>query len=587
MTTELDAAVGRGELHPLSGRFAKLVDRLGGEVSGVTLAAALVSQAERDGHLCLDLAVAGESSASPGLASLMTPPPIKRWLKQLNDSPLVGPPESRSLLVLDPWNRLHLRRYWVAQIRLVEGLLRRCEEAAPTGVTNPEVDSRGSLTPEQAEAVRSALSQRLTLVTGGPGTGKTTTAGYIVRGFQAVGGSGRPQRILLTAPTGQAAARLERVLSATDSGANGGSEESQIRVKALTLHRLLGASRSGHDFRHGRDNPVVADLVIVDEASMIDVVLMARLVEALPADCRLVLMGDAAQLSSVGAGSVFGDLCQSEPGSRLGRQVHRLTASHRFDSRGGLSSLAGDILDGQPEPLITRLSGRRYPGVEWVNRPAKADQERIVELALQGYQRYIDAAASLQSVERLHKLLLQFRLIGAIRRGPVGIDWLNGAIEQRIREAVGGGYWYHGQAVIVQQNDYRLGLFNGDIGIVEASSAPGGGFEVWFAGATSGELRVPVEQLPKQAPAWAVTVHGAQGSEFESVALVVPDDPPKALSRALFYTGVTRARSSFTLYGSEQAIRTACGQLAGRNSSIQDLAAASVGGLDSGQTMQP
>jgi len=351
-------------------------------------------------------------------------------------------------------------------------------------------------------------------------------------------------------------------------------------VRAMTLHRLLGAYRNGNGFRHHKGNPISADLVVVDEASMIDVGLMTSLIDALPSTCRLVLLGDAEQLSSVGAGSVFGDLCRGSLEGPLAARIHRFTTTHRFAEESGLSQLAELISSAPPARTVEVLKAGSLVGVEWFGSELPEGGSGPVALAMAGYQPYVGAIKAKRPLPELRRLLGEFRLINAIRRGSRGIDRLNALLEEQIRTLSGGALWYHGRAIVVQQNDYRLGLFNGDLGIVvERSEASGGGFEVCFgeegSAIAGGEIRVPVERLPRSSPAWALTVHGAQGAEFSHVLLVLPGEAPRALSRELLYTGVTRARQRLTLVGPEQALEMACGHSVSRASSIAELAAES------------
>jgi exodeoxyribonuclease V alpha subunit len=440
------------------------------------------------------------------------------------------------------------------------------------------------------------------VITGGPGTGKTYAIARLLA-LQAALNPARPPRALLTAPTGKAAARLNESLQADRSRplAAGPSGPVLAPPEVGTLHRLLGPVRGSPYFRHNRANPLAADLVIVDEASMVDLALMAKLVDALKPDARLVLVGDKDQLSSVEAGSVLGDICNRSRHrgfsaamaaalSRLtGSEIQGMSAaapglrdsivelhkSYRFAPGSAIGDLgravnAGDF--GRAAGILDDPGSRSVRWLDPENHPhAVFELEKII---LEGYQGSFAARDPQEALNRQ----ADFKILCAHKAGPLGAEGLNRRAEalllarRVIRPADMRAYpWYSGRPVMVTRNDYNQGLFNGDLGVCTGVSAgPSGLFAVYFANPAGGIRQLDHLRLPEHETVYAMTVHKSQGSEYAQVLLVLPERDSPVLTRELIYTALTRARETFTLYGRRGVLQAALSRRIERASGLRD-----------------
>ncbi len=596
-----------GYFAPLDVHFARTTAALAGEEHPeVKLALALCSRRTREGHVCVDLVrtagtravdAAGEPIAGVGF------PEAGEWRAALEHSSLVSDGTRPSPLVLASGRRLYLRRYWEHEQRIAELLRERA------GACEDELDGRAlapalarlfgpvSAEPDwQRIAVELALLQRLVVVSGGPGTGKTSSVVKLLALLvEQARSSGRPRpRVLLLAPTGKAAARLEESVRTAKSGLDC---DEQVRMaipeRAQTVHRALGSIRgSSTRFRHDSEHPLLADLVLVDESSMVDVALMRRLLEAVPRHARLVLLGDRNQLSSVEAGAVLADICgertapayseglgrrmqsvfgESLPGAGVARAagigdaVVELTRSYRFPDDSGIGALSRAVREGDAERAVSLLRSAA-DGVRWVE---DSDRDELCRVAVEGFSDYLAATAPLDALARLSR----FRVLCAHRRGHAGVEQIGRSVEQALERAGllrPSGSWYPGRPVLVEQNDYQLSLFNGDIGVV-LRDPDSDGLRAFFAG-PDGTLRaLAPSRLPPHETVFAMTVHKSQGSEFDDVAVVLPDERSPLLGRELLYTAITRARRRLTLFGSEPALRAAIARRVERASGLGEL----------------
>ncbi len=607
------------------------------------MATAVLAHLEGRGHTCLPLdalvrdpaaLLAWPAPAPQALAQAWhaLPQRLDDWLHALRSSPVVreegAAQDAGQPLVLGGSASaplLYLRRYWGYETRVAQALRERAhaplpvDEAlasqwlerlfapAPPGQA-ADAEARTGIDWQQL-ACAVALRSRVAVLTGGPGTGKTYTAARLLALLAAMEPPDRPWRVALAAPTGKAAARLRQSidgalqdLQARLQGALDLQALAQRLGPARTLHALLGARPHTRQMRHHAGHPLDVDVLLVDEASMVHLEMMAALLDALPANARLVLLGDKDQLASVEAGAVLGDLCRDasagryspetrrylqattgqtlpdallEPGTQapaLAQHMVMLRESRRFG--GPIGALAQAVNQGHAPQARHILEAEPQGGVRLLASP---DPAAAVQLALRGrvgapacYRDYL-RALSVQAPGQedahaawVHSVLQAFdgfRLLCAVREGPWGAAGLNRAVESALRSAgllPGRGEWYAGRPVMVTRNDAGLGVFNGDIGIV--LPAPGGGLRAYFADGP--HLRsVGVARLAHVETAFAMTVHKSQGSEFGHTALVLPPQAAGALlSRELVYTGITRARKAFTLVAAqpgvlEQALR--------------------------------
>ena len=531
----------------------------GGHDAAVLLAAGMACRAAEEGHVCIDLSrLAGGRIASDGeRENHLRCPSLEEWLACLRASPLVGASGQWRPLILDRGHFLYLQRYHRDEQLIAELLHARAATPGLPTDTTPWArklkryfpDAQPGATEGQVAAGIVALQQRLCVISGAPGTGKTTTAARIIALLLDVYAD-RPMRFALCAPTGKAAARLSEALrSAAAALAAIKKGPGQFPTEAATIHRLLGYGRGRFVFN--AENPLSADVVVVDEASMIDLSLMARLLEAVPAEARLIILGDHSQLSSVEAGAVMGDICQQggRKGSwtKIDNSVIVLSHNYRFSARTGIGALIRAVNSGQGEAVLKRLQSDDAT-IGWIPAPLNPPARRQLQAAvLEGYGPVFAA----RSAEAALGALEHFMVLCALTGGPWGTDRLNRWIESLGRRAgwiETRGAWYRGRPVMIRRNDYRTGLFNGDVGVVWPERVRGQRqIRIWFR-TPAGPLKAfSPSQLPEHQTAFALTVHKSQGSEYRHVILILPEQDNPVLSRELLYTGLSRAREKIGL----------------------------------------
>ncbi len=570
-----------------------LTDLVGGPAADpdghVALAVALAVRAVRLGHVFADLATAATTVAPEDeevaldLAALPWPDPAS-WVATVAAHPLtaVGPdgPADRPLRL--DGTRLYLDRYWRHERAITADLLARAGGNAPALDVAALDDGLDRLFPEaggddrQRAAAATAVERRLSVVAGGPGTGKTTTVARLLALLheQAAALGRPPPRVALAAPTGKAAARLGEAVQA-EARRLDTSEAVRAALLATptsTLHRLLGWRPGSHSrFRHDGANQLPHNVVIVDECSMVSLSLMARLLDAVRPTARLVLVGDPRQLASVEAGAVLGDIVASPlPGIVELRRVHRFG--------GGIATVAAAIESGDADALVHAL---RTAGddVDWLEVAADADPTAAPELAdvrgaVVGTARSVVAAATEGDTPGALTALSEVQVLCAHRRGPAGAAKWRTEIERWLRSTIpgyGAGAWYPGRPLIVTENDYALGVFNGDTGVVV--DVGDGHLRAVFE--RRGEpLFVRPTRLAAVDSLYAITIHKAQGSQFGHVIVRLPQATSPILTRELLYTAVTRAQHHLTVLGTEDAVRAAVARPVARASGLTDALAA-------------
>ncbi|MEX3928627.1 exodeoxyribonuclease V subunit alpha [Paraburkholderia sp. BR10936] len=658
----LDNWVERGWLRTLDAAFARFLwTEAPHSPPLLLLAAALASHQLGRGHVCLDLKATLEDPAfalslppdgPQMLAAVPAQPPaevlagvtLAQWRAALavpdlvsEETPIADVAQGNAPLVL-AGTRLYLRRYWQYEQDVREGIERRLTRAAQLEAALPLDIARAALdalfAPRAGQVARAADWQKLacalaarsafSIVTGGPGTGKTTTVVRLLALLQtlALGRAGqgahaaRPLRIRLAAPTGKAAARLNESIAgaverlpfdALQAHVDAVALRNAIPTVVTTLHRVLGTRPGSRRFRHDAANPLPVDVLVIDEASMVDLEMMAAVLDALPPSARLILLGDKDQLASVEAGAVLGELCdrareghytqgsrawlEAATGERidaamldahglpLDQAIAMLRESHRFASESGIGALA-ELVNLGDAVGVAKIWSRGYEDLARLVCPADDDgplRSLIVDGRVgehgdahaqrQGYRHYLETMRTTRpepgatpealagwaaGVLKAHGA---FQLLCALRRGPWGVEGLNRRVARLLHEEGlidPHGDWYAGRPVLVMHNDYELGLMNGDIGIalelpVAAGEPPV--LRVAFpAGDGSGGVKwVSPSRLQGVETVFALTVHKSQGSEFTHAALVLPDTYSPILTRELVYTGITRARSFLTL----------------------------------------
>ncbi len=563
LLAEFDEA---GVFEPADMHVAHRLTTLAGESDeAVAVAVAFAVRALRNGSVCVDLHSIAVQLGMPGLP---WPEPAE-WLAAVRASPLSGSPAVLRILPSD--NReaelLYLDRYWREEEQVCADVLALL--SAPASAPNPGPDL-DRLFPdgwdEQRAAAEVALAQSLTVLTGGPGTGKTTTVARLLALFaEQASLAGRPPlRIALAAPTGKAAARLREAVAGEVDRLDAVDRERLPELSASTLHRLLGPRPdTSSRFRHHRDNRLPHDVIVVDETSMVSLTMMARLLEAVRPDSRLLLVGDPDQLASVEAGAVLADLVdglgarQVEPRARIAA----LRTSHRFGE--SIGALAAAIRDGDAD-LVVELLTAGGEHVEWVTaEPTERLREVLVPHAIQ-----MREAALLGAESAALATLDEHRLLCAHRRGPYGVAHWNRQVERWLTDATGEpiwSAWYAGRPVIVTANDYGLRLYNGDTGVTVRD---GPSLRAVIAGVHE-PVRLATSRLANVETVHAMTIHKSQGSQADEVTVLVPPQDSRLLTRELLYTAVTRARAKVRLIGSEAEIRAAVDRRAVRASGLR------------------
>ena len=661
-----------GVLNAADVHVARRLGRFGAESDdGVLLAAALAVRAPRLGHVHVDLATVRHTAAVDvdvpvDLQALPWPEP-EPWAGAVAASPLVAHgeagPDDRPLRLIGSW--LYLDRYWREERQVAADLALRAEHAAagvdverlrsglerlfPADAAEDGTSTAAGGPDLQRWAAAAAVLRSLAVVAGGPGTGKTTTVARILALLdeQAEAAGAAPPLVALTAPTGKAAARLEEAVHEEAARLDIGEEcrRRLLAAHASTLHRLLGWQPGNRSrFRHHRGNRLPHDVVVVDETSMVSLSQMAKLVEAVRPEARLVLIGDPQQLASVEAGAVLGDIVGpasaglvmraparaalaaatgspldasgpppgTDPpatspsaapaatsdrpaGPAIGDGIVVLRRVHRFG--GGIAALADAVRRGDADAAVAVLSAG-HADVTWmaldVATPHDAAARRDVagapdvagphdgaslgggaslavvrEAAVAAGAAIAEAAASGEARAAL-AALGRFRVLCAHRRGPYGVATWSAEVEAWLRSAVAGfaagGAWYVGRPLLVTENDYTLGLYNGDTGVVIAT---GGGRPVAVFERRGQILEFSPARLSAVETVHAMTVHKSQGSQFDTVAALLPDPDSPILTRELLYTAVTRARQRLLLAGSEAAVRAAVTRPVARASGLR------------------
>jgi len=544
-----------GVITALDLHFANLMNQLDGrDIPELALAAALTSNACGRGDVCLNLStVAGEAN-----------PEIEEWLPLLKTSPIIGEPGEEKPLILDHNGRLYLHRYWCYETALAKQLLALANEQIDPGECQLDrlFPIEGDAIDWQREAAKPALSQRLCIISGGPGTGKTSTVVKILALLRLQSG-GESLRIALAAPTGKAAARMQESIHRASESLDETLLKS-LSSQASTLHRLLGVIPNSRRFRHHRDNPLPVDLLIVDEASMIDLALMAKLVDALPSHARLIMLGDRDQLASVEAGAVLGDICAGVgSNSPLASCIVLLKKSYRFSGESGIGRLASAINQGDSSQVMQLLSDEAITDINQLN-----DHETALQQATAAYANYLKLVTAERPWPELFAAFNHFRLLTARRTGPSGVERLNQEIEQRLRRQgaiPAHGEWYPGRPVMITRNDYNLHLYNGDLGITLPVE---GELMLALPSGNDSFTQITPARLPEHETAYAMTVHKSQGSEFDHILLILPNEDSQLLSRELLYTGVTRARQSVMLSATTPILQSACQRKIRRSSGL-------------------
>lgn len=593
------------------GRFITDLDK--SDNPDIFLAAALASRATGDGDGYLDL---NSIHREPILSDIngenrIQSPQLSEWLKTLSQSRVVGKPGEFRPLILDKKNRLYLYRYWDYENRLSHTIKSRIKEdiqgidrSALKNILNrhfPDNETDNFNWHKVAGFI--AAFKKFCVITGGPGTGKTFTTAKILALLLELSRKDK-SNILLAAPTGKAAARISESIKAAKKTLNCSDDIiDAIPAEAYTIHRMLKTISGSPYFYHNAENPLTADIVVVDEVSMVDLALMYKLISAVKKDARIILIGDRDQLASVEAGFVMADICDRENihlfSEHFCKQFEKITngkievsnnelrenpglydcmvvlkKSYRFTDTSGIGECSRAINEGKLDKTFSIIKSNQDQ-VHWKRISGTKDLfMALPKEIIKGYSDYLHC----QDPHRALELFNRFRILCAVKFGALGVTEINRLTEDILNR---NGFihldnlstypWYRGRPVLITRNDYNLELFNGDIGI--AMTGPDSKSEdlyVYFSDVSGKLKRFPPYRLPEHETAYAMTVHKSQGSEFDTVLLILPSQDYPVLTRELLYTGITRAKNHISIWGREEIIKTTILRKIKRNSGLKD-----------------
>lgn len=572
---------------------ANLIDQL--QLRRFAFLIAWMSVEVRAGHVCIDLAHLTKnqftfrygSEIADLLFEQLGHPDLIDWQQLCNQigNDIIG--NNHSPLILES-NQLYFQRMWLYQKRVANYFGINQQLYLPTD-KQQLIDLINRLFPLnnsdeidwQKVAVISALTRKISIISGGPGTGKTTTISKLLTALVVINQQNEAKnlRIMATAPTGKAAARLTESLSiALENLELTPSIKACLPSEAITLHRLLGARPNTNQYLYNQQNLLNIDVLLIDEASMVDLPMMAKVIQALPKHCRMILLGDKEQLSSVEAGAVFGDLCElieqgysqsyvamikeltgyqlsaTNDQALFADSVCLLQKSYRFNQKSGIGQLANLIKAGKSKAILALFDQQRYSDILFT--PLEHDEHYLaaINYSVNNYRHYFSEIAN-QPTESQHILHCfgQFRLLCALREGPFGVEGLNRIIEktlekQNIIQRSKHQVWYIGRPIMILRNNLSLGLFNGDIGITLPDPDDLTKLRVYFL-LPNGKIKgFSPYRLPEHETAYAMTIHKSQGSEFDHINIILPTEYSPLLTRSLLYTAVTRAKKQVAIF---------------------------------------
>ncbi len=571
-----------GKIHSVDYHFASFIYRElkmkldvpdGVNLNFITLLAAYASNQVLNQHTCIELTSFNPVRAfGMALPEDVILPEQSLWLEVLADSGICDMYRGEEVEKEKPFvlydNLFYLNRYFqyewfiaqfIAKPSNIEAWYKSLNEQDVTEVCSAYfINSNNSEVDWQQQAVLNAIKRRFAVITGGPGTGKTTTVVKLLACLQElkVSLSSTPLNIQLVAPTGKAAQRLSESIAASLNKLSLSQElQMSIPTQASTIHRLL-KPRGLTGFAYHQDNKLSLDVLILDEASMVDISLMYKLFAALPEHAQVILLGDKQQLASVEAGNVLAELAQAENHDFM----VELKKSYRFDDASAIGQLAQAIKSGNSNSAIDKLQ-QGQGEIYWYraeNKQLPVLIEHVVEhyIQLQMLVAQADLADGNQ-VQQIFHLLSQFQLLACVRQGEFGVDGLNSQIQSRIARRTHKlitATHYECRPIMISENAYHLDLYNGDIGI-ELINPDNNQLMAYFIQGDGAIKQIHCQRLPSHETVYAMTVHKSQGSEFTHAALILPDHVSSLVSREIIYTGLTRAKNSFSLYAGEYNLR--------------------------------
>jgi exodeoxyribonuclease V alpha subunit len=589
---EFDASLNSIDRH-----FARFICKIANNNDLLLYAtAALISNALSKGNICLDLASSESQFAIAPIFSQKVPK-TDFWIKALLNTSVVGNPGDYKPLIIEK-TRIYLQKYWNYEKLLADSINDRL--AKKLHLDNPskiaELADRyfppTSLPGKdlQKQAALFAMQKRLIIISGGPGTGKTTTIAKIAAllfdyAAQSVANENedfsdpenqQSYRIILAAPTGKAAAQLKKTINNSLPTLNLSIpvQSAIADLEAVTIHRLLGALPGGApDFKYNASNPLPYDVVIIDEASMIDLSLMAKLFQAIPMESKIILLGDKDQLASVEAGAILNDIYDYSvaTSNRPFESYIELKKNFRFSENSGIKKISSAIIQGSPEEVIKVFEKKEHSDIELHTLPAQAMlPQALSTIIIENYRHYLEEKDPCKALE----LFENFRVLCAVRKGYFGVEAINACIELVLQSAGlinKKSMHYTGRPIMISSNDYQLEVFNGDVGIIKDDPENKGIVKAFFPGDSPGETRTFLPQLlPPHETVFAMTVHKAQGSQFNHELLLLPQRFSPLLSRELLYTAITRARKTCTIWSEKETLVKTIENRVKRTSGLRD-----------------
>lgn len=508
---------------------------------------------------------------------------VKSWKTILINDGVAAIPPGYAPIIIDN-DTLYLARYYFYHNQLQKQLERLAKEVVPIVDEKNITDILSRLFPEtnvkpnwQKVAAALALKKNFCVISGGPGTGKTTTVLRLLATLCEV--SKNKLRIRLAAPTGKAAIRMQESIRVNLSGINCSNEiKDQLMVEACTLHRLLGYKKNSVNFRHNAGYPLALDVLVVDESSMVDSAMMAKLLDAIPKGAKVVLLGDKDQLDAVEPGNPFAEICSRFGFSKeFARELETLSEveleksvsskpellsdnliflrhSYRFGSDSGIGELSRAINESQYTRALDLMNNPEYSDIKWCKyKPSEfrhynaSEIDPLIKKVCDGFEHYIDAIKREPDLNKTFSAYYSFCILVAVRRGYSGVEDINQLVQAALKFPMD-KKWFHGRPVMVTQNDYQTGLFNGDVGI--CLDLDGCGPRIYFP-ATDGFRDFSPSRVPQHETAFAMTVHKSQGSEFGEVLFILPESESRVMNKSLIYTAITRAKDKVELWGIE------------------------------------
>ena len=536
-----------------------------------------LSMEVRAGHVCFDLTRL--QNIEPQIWLELNSPEIDDWIKVLklasNRHVVSFGDQLAPLMFIE--NKLYFQRMW-----LDEGFVAQYFNQTQLDITT-NIDLKQILnqlfTYDSASidwqkiAVAIALTRKVAIISGGPGTGKTTTVAKILAGIVL---NNPTTRIVSAAPTGKAASRLTESLGRAIEQLS--FESLNIKTEAVTLHRLLGAKTDNRSFSYNKHNQLHIDVLVIDEASMVDLNMMARIIEALPASARLILLGDKDQLSSVEAGAVFGDLCDfisngysqlrahelsrltgytipiaDQPTMAITDSICLLKKSYRFNESSGIGLLANAVKEGQYLNVKKLLADNTLQDISYYELLSNQTYQAVLNDCVEHYKNYLNAINRSNDIATVLTKFTQCRLLCALREGKFGVEGLNKQIElllakHKLIRLNHRDQWYIGRPIMILRNSTSLGLYNGDIGITLTAEHDSSKLRVYFPFSDGTIKGFSPYRLPEHETAYAMTIHKSQGSEFDHVNIILPTEFSRLLNRSLLYTAITRAKKEVSIF---------------------------------------